>query len=251
MFNSTSAGATLRSFGARIAAVAAACGVLAFGAVATADHHQDRRDRMTAHQQDKGHEADLSGMRVAILTGEGFHDGETLIPMAYMQNRGAKVTVIGPEKRFVRAYNSDMVLKIEKQVSEVKIEDFDALILPGGRAPANIREDSHVVEFAGEFFKSGKPVAAICHGPQVLITAGVMDGVEATCFSDVRSELREAGATYHDRPVVVHKNLITSRVPDDIPAFCAAMATAMVEHKKEKNGSDERARDRQRDGYRR
>ncbi len=188
-----------------------------------ADHH-DRRDKA-----DKDEHATLKGMRVGVLTGEGLHDMETLAPMAYLSNRGAKVTVIGVERGVVDAYNSDIELRIQKGVDEVEVDDFDALVLPGGRAPDNIREHEGVVEFAGDFFRTGKPVAAICHGPQVLVTAGVLDGFETTCISSIADEVEDAGARYTDQEVVRDRNLITSRLPEDIPAFVAMIEEVMVE----------------------
>jgi len=188
-----------------------------------ADRH-DRRDRA-----DKDEHATLKGMRVAVLTGEGLHDMETLAPMAYLSNRGAKVTVIGIERGVVDAYNSDIKVRIERSVDEVEVGDFDALVLPGGQAPDNIRQHEGVVRFAGDFFRTGKPVAAICHGPQVLVTAGVLDGFETTCISSIADEVEDAGARYKDEEVVRDRNLITSRLPDDIPAFVAMIEEVMVE----------------------
>jgi protease I len=173
--------------------------------------------------------ATLRGMRVAVLVGEGFHDGETFMPMAYLANRGANVTVIGIEPGIIKAYNSDMTVRVERAVRDVTYRQFDALILPGGRGPSVLRENDYVINFAREFFNSGRPVAAICHGPQVLVTAGVLEGRHATCIASISSELEEAGAKYDDRPVVRDGNLITSRIPDDIPAFCQKIEEVMIE----------------------
>ncbi|TVQ77756.1 MAG: type 1 glutamine amidotransferase [Phycisphaeraceae bacterium] len=181
-------------------------------------------------QRQRDPQATLSGMRVAILTGEGLHDAETLMPLAYLQNRGARVTVIGVETGLVKAYNSDIRVRVERSIAEVRPDDFDALVLPGGRAPAQLREHSEVVNFAREFFNSGKPVAAICHGPQILATAGVLEGRNATCIASISDEIREAGARYQDRPVVRDRNLVTSRIPDDIPVFLAMIEATMIEH---------------------
>ncbi|MCC5787520.1 MAG: type 1 glutamine amidotransferase [Phycisphaerales bacterium] len=191
-----------------------------------ADRH-DRHDRRDRSERDE--HATLKGMRVAVLTGEGLHDMETLAPMAYLSNRGAKVTVIGIERGVVDAYNSDIKVRIEKSVEDVAVGDFDALVLPGGRAPDNIRQHEGVVRFAGDFFRTGKPVAAICHGPQVLVTAGVLDGFETTCISSISDEVEDAGARYKDEEVVRDRNLITSRLPDDIPAFVGMIEKVMVE----------------------
>ncbi|MFW6159982.1 MAG: type 1 glutamine amidotransferase domain-containing protein [Acidobacteriota bacterium] len=171
--------------------------------------------------------AELEGKRVAVLIAEGFHDGETLKPKAFLEEHGAEVVVLGPAVGEVKAYNSDQVVNIEKAVDEVEVADFDALILPGGQGPAVLREHEAAVAFTKAFLESGKPVAAICHGPQVLITAGVVEGRSMTCTASIADELQEAGAEYLDEPVVVDENLITSRVPDDLPAFNEAILNAL------------------------
>ena len=166
---------------------------------------------------------------VAVLVAEGFHDGEAYMPMGYLVNRGFNVTVIGPETGIVKAYNSDFEISIEMAVASVSVDDFDALILPGGRAPATLRDIPAVVEFATEFFETGKPVAAICHGPQVLAAAGVLDGMTCSGVGSIQAELEEAGATYRDEALVIDKNLITSRVPGDLAGFSRAIELAVAE----------------------
>lgn len=166
-------------------------------------------------------------VQVAVLVAEGFHDAEAYMPLGYLTNRGAGGTVIGPEAGIVKAYNSDFEIVIEKSVTEVSVDDFDALILPGGRGPVVLREDPAVVEFAKKFFESGKVTAAICHGPQVLITAGVMEGKNSSGVGSIREELEAAGATYLDEALVIDGNLITSRVPSDLNEFASAIAEAL------------------------
>ncbi len=166
---------------------------------------------------------------VAVMVDEGFHDGEAYMPIGYLTNQGMDVTVIGPAIGTVEAYNSDFTIRIERAVADVSVNDFDALLLPGGEAPADLSEVPAAVEFAGEFFETGRPVAAICHGPLVLIAAGVMDGLTATCVGGVQDELEAAGATYVDEEVVIDGNLITSRTPPDIPAFSQAFGEAILE----------------------
>lgn len=165
--------------------------------------------------------------KVAVLVAEGFHDGEAYMPIGYLVNRGVKVCVIGPEVGEVKAYNSDFTIKIQKAVKDVSVDYYDALILPGGQGPAKLREIEAVVDFVREFYETGKPTAAICHGPQVLITAGVMKGKVSTAFWDVQSELEEAGAIYKDEPLVIDGNLITSRVPKDLHDFSRAIYKAI------------------------
>jgi protease I len=166
-------------------------------------------------------------VRIAVLLTEGFHDGEAYIPIGYLTNQGAKITVIGPQKVIVKAYNSEFTIRIEKSIAEVSVSDFDALILPGGHAPSKLREDEEVVAFARDFFQSGKPTAAICHGPQVLITAGVMNGKTSTGVAGIRGELEKAGVTYLDQPLVIDGNLITSRGPSDLNDFSIAISEAV------------------------
>lgn len=170
----------------------------------------------------------LAGKRVAILIAEGFHDGETLEPKSFLEERGAEVVILGPEPGEVKAYNSEQMVTIEKAVNEAQVEDFDALVLPGGKGPAVLKEHEAAVNFAGEFLKSGKPVAAICHGPQVLIAAGVIEDRTLTCTSSVAEEIQAAGGEYQDEPVVIDENLITSRGPGDLPAFNEAILNAMT-----------------------
>lgn len=175
-------------------------------------------------------EGDLSGQRVAVLIGEGFHDGETVFPMGYLVNRGADITVIGIEEGYLQAYNSSLRMKVTHAVADISPDDFDALILPGGTGPGVLRENEEVVDFVKRFFESGKPVAAICHGPQVLVTAGVLDGRTSTGVGGIRSELEEAGAQYMDEELVIDENLITSRMPGDLPAFSKAIADALAKN---------------------
>ncbi len=170
----------------------------------------------------------MEPVHIAVLTGEGFHDGEAFMPMGYLVNRGAAVTVIGVETGLATAYNSDFTIHVEKTVEDVSVDQFDALILPGGEAPAMLREHEEVVDFARDFYDSGKKIAAICHGPQILITAGVMDGKNATGFEGIREELEEAGVNYRDESVVIHQNLITSRTPPDLYDFSLAIEQSIM-----------------------
>ena len=176
---------------------------------------------------------DLTGKHVAVLTTEGFHDRETSVPIEFVTNGGGSVTIVGPETGEVTAYNSDETVTIEKTVSEVSAEDFDALIIPGGRAPAALREHEEVLDFVRAFMEAGKPVAAICHGPQVLVTAGVVEGRTLTAVGSVGEEIIEAGGKFEEgsRAVplaVVDGNLITSRVPHDLRPFCERIGESLT-----------------------
>jgi len=170
----------------------------------------------------------LAGRHVAFLVGQGVHDAETYMPLGYLVNRGARVTVIGVEVGEVTAYNSDFQVYVHASVDTVAPESFDALVIPGGRSPAFLREHETVVRFVRAFAATGKPIAAICHGPQVLVTADVLQGVQATCVSSISEELTQAGARYVDESVVRDRQFITSRVPRDLPAFSHAIAQSLV-----------------------
>ena len=186
---------------------------------------------MVAHLNVWAHEhhPPLEGKRVAIMVAEGFQDAEALVPMAYLINRGAQATVIGLEPGEVKAYNTDITAMIEKPVAEVDVDDFDALVIPGGHAPGVLRQNEEAVELARRFVEAGKITAAICHGPQVLVTAGVLEGRQVTCIGGIRSEVTEAGATFQDVPMMRDGNVITSRNPGDLPDFSRAIAEALME----------------------
>jgi len=174
------------------------------------------------------HGKSLEGKQIAFLVAEGVQDAEALVPLGYVVNRGAQVTVVGTGSGLVTAYNSDMQVRVDKAVDDVSPDDFDGLVIPGGRSPANLREHKAVVDFARKLTKAGKPIAAICHGPQVLITAGVLDGKKASGYSGIADEIRDAGAHYVDAAMVRDGNIITSRLPKDLPDFCAAFEKALL-----------------------
>lgn len=165
--------------------------------------------------------------QVAVLVTEGFQDAEAYMPIGYLTNQGMDITVIGPDTGRVKAYNSDFTIRIKIAVEDLTAEGYDALILPGGKAPAALREDSTVVAFVKDFFETGKPVAAICHGPQVLAAAGVLEGKTCTAVGSIQEELEDAGASYLDKELIIDGNLITSRTPPDLPAFCEAIDEAI------------------------
>lgn len=170
----------------------------------------------------------LEGKKVAVLIGPGFHDAETLAPAFHLRQLGAEVLILGTSKEKLQAYNSEVMIPIQTALADVDADEFDALILPGGRGPGELRKDRNVIRFVRAFAETGRPIAAICHGPQVLATAGVIDGVSTTCFPGIADEMREHGASYVDREVEIDGQFITSRLPKDIPAFNAAIATAMA-----------------------
>lgn len=171
----------------------------------------------------------LEGKNVAFLITEGFHDAETLFPKGYLINYGANVTLIGEAPGNYTAYNSDVTLSIEKSIGDVSVDEFDALVIPGGHSPGNLRENEDVINFVRNYMQSEKPIAAICHGPQVLVTADVISGKTLTAFEAVEDEIIEAGAAFEDSEVLVDGNIITSRIPDDLPAFSREVANALAD----------------------
>jgi protease I len=162
-------------------------------------------------------------LQVAIMVAEGFHDTEAYLPMGYLINQGYEVTIIGPAVGEVKSYNTDFTIVIQKAISEVSVDDFDALILPGGKGPAVLREDAVSVSFVSDFAKSGKVIAAVCHGPQVLITADVVTGYNIGGLIKMKDEIESAGATYIDESVVVDRNIVTAKIPKDLYYFSKAI----------------------------
>jgi protease I len=157
-------------------------------------------------------------MKVLMISADNFEDSELLVPYYRMLEEGHEVDITSIKKGKIRGKKGYDV-EANKNVSEIDPEDYGLLILPGGKAPGEIRKDPEALEIVTEFFENNKPVAAICHGPQVLISAGVMKGRHATCYRSVAKELKAAKAKYEDKEVIVDKNLITSRQPSDLPAF--------------------------------
>jgi protease I len=157
-------------------------------------------------------------MKALILSADNFEDSELLVPLYRLREAGFEVDIASDKRDNLRGKHGYEV-QVNKLISEVAAADYKLLLLPGGRAPAAIRNIPAVQEIARTFMNENKPIAAICHGPQILISAGVLRGRKATCYKEVMTELREAGAQYEDSEVVVDGNLVTSREPKDLPAF--------------------------------
>jgi protease I len=165
----------------------------------------------------------LKGKKVAILVADGFEEVELAQPRQALDDAGAKTVVVSPAKGFVKGWNHTdwgKETKVDMPLSEAKADEFDALLLPGGvMNPDLLRREPQAVRLVRSFFDAGKPVAAICHGPWMLVEAGVVRGREVTSFPSIQTDLKNAGARWVDREVVVDGNLVTSRKPADIPAF--------------------------------
>jgi protease I len=169
---------------------------------------------------------DLNGKRIAFLVAnEGIEQVELERPWEAIEGAGADVELIAPEEGEAQAFNhldKGDTFDVDRTVSEADPSDYDGLVLPGGVAnPDNLRMDDDAVAFARSFFDDGKPVAAICHAPWTLIEARVVKGRTLTSFPSLKTDLRNAGATWVDEEVHVDNGLVTSRKPDDLDAFCA------------------------------
>ena len=161
-------------------------------------------------------------MKALILSADNFEDSELLVPYYRLQEAGFSVDVASDKRGSIRGKHGYEV-EVNKMISEVAAADYQLLLLPGGKAPAAIRNIPAAHEICRTFMSENKPVAAICHGPQSLISANLVRGRKMTCYKEVMTELREAGAQYEDSEVVVDGNLVTSREPKDLPAFCREM----------------------------
>jgi protease I len=169
---------------------------------------------------------ELNGKRIAFLMdNEGVEQVELEKPLEAVRDAGADVDVIAPKPGGIQAFNhldkADS-FDVDKTVSDADAGDYDGIVLPGGVAnPDNLRQDTEAVAFLRAFFEAGKPVAAICHAPWMLIEADVVKGRTVTSWPSVRTDLENAGAEWIDQEVVTDSGLVTSRKPDDLPAFCA------------------------------
>ncbi len=167
--------------------------------------------------------ADLSGMKVAVLATDGVEQVELTEPVKVLKKSKADVKVIAPKSGEIQGMNHHEKgdkLKVDADLGSVKPEQFDAVVLPGGVAnPDQLRTIPEAVAFVRHFVQSNKPIAAICHGPWTLLEAGGAKGKTVTSWPSLQTDLRNAGANWVDRDVVVDGRLVTSRKPDDIPAF--------------------------------
>ena len=157
-------------------------------------------------------------MKALFISADMYEDTELLLPFYRLLEEGINVDIASMKKGRIKGKHGYEV-DVTKTLAQVTPNDYDILVLPGGKAPEAVRKEQRAVEIARDFFTKGKPVAAICHGPQTLITAGLLKGRHATCYRTVADELKASGAIYEDREVVVDGNLVTSRQPSDLPAF--------------------------------
>jgi len=157
-------------------------------------------------------------MKALIISADNFEDSELLVPYYRLQEEDIQVDVASMKKGKIRGKHGYEV-EVDKTLKEVNPGDYDILVLPGGKAPEAVRKEKDALAIAKDFFHKNKPVSAVCHGPQTLISAGLLKGRHATCYKSVAAEMKDAGAIYEDKEVVVDGNLVTSRQPSDLPAF--------------------------------
>ncbi|HEY5771726.1 MAG TPA: type 1 glutamine amidotransferase domain-containing protein [Chitinophagaceae bacterium] len=177
----------------------------------------------------------LTGKKVAILTENGFEEVELTSPKKALEDAGAEVEIVSPQKEKVKAWSHDhwsIEVPVDVNVEDADPNEYDALMVPGGVLnPDKMRMNEKCVRFAQHFLETGKPVAAICHGPQLLIETGLIDGRNMTSYPSVKTDLMNAGASWIDREVVVDNGLVTSRSPKDLDAFNKKMIEEIKEGK--------------------
>lgn len=181
----------------------------------------------------------LKGKKVAILVAEGFEQEELTSPKEALEREGAQTQVISPVQDNVRGWKEKdwgKTIPVDVALDRAKSDDYDALLLPGGvMNPDKLRRNQKALEFVQGFFDAHKPVAAICHGPWTLIDAGVARGRKLTSYHTIQTDLKNAGADWVDEQVVVDNGLVTSRKPDDLPAFNEKMIEEFAEGIHDKN----------------
>ncbi len=170
---------------------------------------------------------DLHGKHIAMFVAPQFRDEEVFEPIDYFNRHGASVVVIGLTRGAVRGKLGGTI-EPDQIIDEARAADFDAVLLPGGQAPETLRLDVRVLDFVKALDVRGAVVAAVCHGPQVLISADLLRGRRATCYKGIRDDVVLAGAIYEDAPVVVDGRLITSREPGDLPLFHEAIREMLI-----------------------
>lgn len=175
----------------------------------------------------------LEGKRVAILVENGFEQDELTEPKRALEEAGAQTSIVSPQRERVKGWKHVAwgdELKVDRPLDEVSPDEFDALLLPGGvMNPDKLRMNPSAVQFVRAFFDAKKPIAAICHGPWTLIEAGVVHGRRMTSYESIKTDLKNAGATWVDEEAVTDQGIVTARKPDDIPAFNRKMIEEFAE----------------------
>lgn len=175
----------------------------------------------------------LAGKKIAMLSENGFEETELTSPKKALENAGATVEIVSPQKEKIRGWkdgNWSIELSVDVQVEQADADEYDALVLPGGVInPDRLRINEDCVRFARAFLEGGKPVAAICHGPQLLIETGMLGGKRMTSYHSLQTDLKNAGAIWFDKEVVTDHGLVTSRSPKDLEAFNKKMIEEITE----------------------
>jgi len=171
--------------------------------------------------------ADIANSTILIVATDGFEESELFGPLQILRDKGAEVKLASPDLNPIQATVHDdpgKTIRPDLTVDQARAEDYDALILPGGvRNPDQLRTNRAAIDLIRAFADAGKPVAAICHGPWLLVEANLLRGKTATSWPSIRTDLRNAGANVVDQPAVAYGNIVTSRNPDDVPAFTDAL----------------------------
>lgn len=170
---------------------------------------------------------ELAGKRVAVLVEQKYEEMEVWYPVYRLREAGAKVFLVGPDAGAVYPSKLGYPARADAAAGDVNADQFDAVVIPGGFAPDYIRRHHAMIQLVRDTYAKGKPVAAICHGPWVLCSTPALKGRKATGFHSIRDDMVNAGATFVDQEVCVDGNVITSRKPDDLPAFAAAIIKAV------------------------
>ncbi|WP_395622323.1 DJ-1/PfpI/YhbO family deglycase/protease [Sphingomonas daechungensis] len=170
---------------------------------------------------------EISNARILIVSSDGFEESELFGPRQILQDRGANVKLASPDLKPIQATLHDdpgRTIRPDLTIEQARAEDYDALVLPGGvRNPDHLRTNGAAIELIRAFDQAGKPIAAICHGPWLLVEADLLRGKTATSWPSIRTDLRNAGANVVDEAAVTDGNIVTSRNPDDVPAFTEAL----------------------------
>lgn len=177
--------------------------------------------------------ASLTGKTIAVVATDGFEQVELTKPVDALREAGAEVVIVSPKSGEIQGFNhhdKGDTVAVDRSISAVRAGDFDGLLLPGGViSPDALRLEKDAIAFIRGFVEAGKPIAAICHGPWTLINAGGADGRRMTSWPSLQADLVNAGADWVDQAVVVDRGLVTSRKPDDLPAFCEQMIEAFAD----------------------
>jgi deglycase len=172
----------------------------------------------------------LDGLRVAVLATDGFETSELTEPARALQEAGASITIVSNHDGKIRGKTDADLVDVERTLDHANPDDFDALVLPGGvKNPDTLRQDERAVRFVRAFHDAGKPIAAICHAPWLLVEADIVRGRRVTSYPSLKTDIRNAGAEWVDEEVVVDRGIITSRSPKDIPAFNATIIEEFTE----------------------